>query len=223
MSDGGGSGITTMAVLQSLGQARVRWGQEAAGAIWDAAIVKAILGGSANADDLVGLSRLIGDRLVKEHSKTTSGWGRRGRCRPRCATDRSWSRPISAASGWASAAAVVFGAAHDDDVVALDGPPGCAPAHRGASAVRAGHPFRQGRELVWAAASMRDTVARYWLVTAAAGLSGGLRQLDGQPSVAGWRRGWRVRWVAYYGCDPACVVSAKPWTLTNGDLGSPSL
>jgi type IV secretory pathway TraG/TraD family ATPase VirD4 len=75
MSEGGGSGITTMAVLQSLAQARDRWGREAAGAIWDAAIVKVILGGSANADDLADLSRLIGDRPVKEHSETTSGWG----------------------------------------------------------------------------------------------------------------------------------------------------
>jgi type IV secretory pathway TraG/TraD family ATPase VirD4 len=75
MSLGGGSGITTMAVLQSLAQTRDRWGREAAGATWDAAIVKVILGGSANADDLADLSRLIGDRPVKEHSETTSGWG----------------------------------------------------------------------------------------------------------------------------------------------------
>jgi type IV secretory pathway TraG/TraD family ATPase VirD4 len=75
MSEGGGSGVTTMAVLQSLAQARDRWGREAAGAIWDAAIVKVILGGSANADDLADLSRLIGDRPVKEHSETSSGWG----------------------------------------------------------------------------------------------------------------------------------------------------
>jgi type IV secretory pathway TraG/TraD family ATPase VirD4 len=77
MSEGGGSGITTMAVLQSLSQARDRWGREAASSIWDAAIVKIILGGSANADDLADLSRLIGDRPVKEHSETTSGWGTR--------------------------------------------------------------------------------------------------------------------------------------------------
>ena len=75
MSEGGGSGITTLAVLQSLSQARDRWGREAAGSIWDAAIVKIILGGSANADDLADLSRLIGDRPVKEYSETTSDWG----------------------------------------------------------------------------------------------------------------------------------------------------
>ena len=70
MSEGGGSGITTLAVLQSLAQARDRWGREAAGAIWDSAIVKVVLGGSANADDLAGISRLIGDREVREMTRT---------------------------------------------------------------------------------------------------------------------------------------------------------
>ena len=75
MSEGGGSGICTLAVLQSLAQARDRWGREAAGAIWDAAIVKLILGGSANADDLADLSRLIGERDVREWSETRQGTG----------------------------------------------------------------------------------------------------------------------------------------------------
>lgn len=75
MSDGGGSGICTLAVLQSLAQARDRWGREAATAIWDAAIVKLVLGGSANADDLGDLSRLIGERDVREWSETHQGGG----------------------------------------------------------------------------------------------------------------------------------------------------
>jgi len=70
MSEGGGSGVTTLAVLQSLAQARDRWGREAAGAIWDSAIVKIVLGGSANADDLADLSRLIGEKEVREWSET---------------------------------------------------------------------------------------------------------------------------------------------------------
>jgi type IV secretory pathway TraG/TraD family ATPase VirD4 len=73
MSEGGGSGITTIAVLQSLAQARDRWGREAAEAIWDAAIVKVVLGGSANADDLADLSRLTGERAVREWSETHHG------------------------------------------------------------------------------------------------------------------------------------------------------
>ena len=70
MSEGGGSGITTLAVLQSLAQARDRWGTEAAGAIWDSAIAKIVLGGSTNADDLADISRLIGDREVQEMTRT---------------------------------------------------------------------------------------------------------------------------------------------------------
>ena len=78
MSEGGGSGITTVAVLQSLAQARDRWGSEAAATIWDSAIVKIVLGGSANADDLADISRLIGDRDVREWTKT-QGAGPSGR------------------------------------------------------------------------------------------------------------------------------------------------
>ena len=70
MSEGGGSGITTLAALQSLAQARDRWGREAAETIWDAAIAKIVLGGSANSDDLSDISRLIGDRDAREWSET---------------------------------------------------------------------------------------------------------------------------------------------------------
>jgi len=78
MAEGGGSGITTLAVLQSLAQARDHWGSEAAGAIWDSAIVKIVLGGSANAEDLADISRLIGERAVIERSETI-GAGTAGR------------------------------------------------------------------------------------------------------------------------------------------------
>jgi type IV secretory pathway TraG/TraD family ATPase VirD4 len=76
MSDGGGSGITTVVVLQSLAQARARWGQQDAQAIWDAAIVKLILGGSANAEDLRDLSALMGTR---EETRVDTSWGADGR------------------------------------------------------------------------------------------------------------------------------------------------
>jgi type IV secretory pathway TraG/TraD family ATPase VirD4 len=72
MSDGGGTGITTFVVLQSLAQARARWGRDEAAAIWDAAIVKLILGGSGNADDLRDLSALIGTRKERRASES---WG----------------------------------------------------------------------------------------------------------------------------------------------------
>ncbi len=76
MSDGGGTGLTTMVVLQSLAQARSRWGQQDAEAIWDSAIVKIVLGGSGNADDLRDLSTLIGTR---EDKHISTSWGYDGK------------------------------------------------------------------------------------------------------------------------------------------------
>lgn len=70
MSDGGGSGLSTIVVLQSLAQARAVWGEHAASAIWDAAIVKTVLGGGSNARDLQDLSTLIGQR--DEHTTSSS-------------------------------------------------------------------------------------------------------------------------------------------------------
>ena len=75
MSEGGGTGITTLTVLQSLAQARGAWGEQAAAAMWDAAITKIILGGGSNARDLTDLATLIGDR--DEHT-TSLTRGHRG-------------------------------------------------------------------------------------------------------------------------------------------------
>lgn len=77
MSEGGGTGITTMAVLQSLDQARHRWGREAAGAIWDSAIVKIVMPGVSNPDDLTGIARLVGERKEREFSETSGSGGTR--------------------------------------------------------------------------------------------------------------------------------------------------
>jgi len=74
LADGGGSGITTVAVLQSLAQARARWGEAGADAMWDAATTKVVLGGLAHAEDLSRISRLAGE--VDEPTRTrTSGPG----------------------------------------------------------------------------------------------------------------------------------------------------
>ncbi|MGO1321102.1 MAG: TraM recognition domain-containing protein, partial [Galactobacter sp.] len=51
MADGGGVGISTMVVVQSLAQARAQWGEEEAQAIFDSAIVKIQLGGAGNDKD----------------------------------------------------------------------------------------------------------------------------------------------------------------------------
>lgn len=75
MSEGGGSGITTLAVLQSLAQARNRWGEHAADTIWDAATVKVVLGGLGKYRDLDDVARLLGeiDELVETRTAGRSG------------------------------------------------------------------------------------------------------------------------------------------------------
>ena len=77
MAEGGGTGITTMPVLQSLAQARDKWDENAANAIWDAAIVKIILGGASNSRDLQDLSTLIGERDEYTDSTTIGDHGTR--------------------------------------------------------------------------------------------------------------------------------------------------
>lgn len=75
LCDGGGCGITTVAVLQSLAQARARWGEAHAETMWDAATIKVILGGLAHAEDLQRISRLAGevDDVVESHSRGSTG------------------------------------------------------------------------------------------------------------------------------------------------------
>lgn len=69
MAHGGGSGLTSIPVFQSLAQARESYGQETATAMWDSSIVKVILGGMSSAGDLRDLSALIG-----EHDEETESW-----------------------------------------------------------------------------------------------------------------------------------------------------
>lgn len=73
MSEGGGSGISTLVVLQSLAQARATWHEHNAAAIWDAATVKIVLGGGCNARDLKELSEMLGDRDEEQKSDTKDG------------------------------------------------------------------------------------------------------------------------------------------------------
>ncbi|MBN9607896.1 MAG: type IV secretory system conjugative DNA transfer family protein [Actinobacteria bacterium] len=62
MSEGGGTGICTWAILQSLAQARHKWGEQAAATLWDASTTKIILGGGSDAGDLRDLVFVVGDR-----------------------------------------------------------------------------------------------------------------------------------------------------------------
>src|SRR5699024_1128165 len=77
MAEGGGTGITTMPVLQSLAQAREKWSENQASAIWDASIVKFILGGASNSTALQDLSPLIGERDEFTDSVTLGDHGTR--------------------------------------------------------------------------------------------------------------------------------------------------
>lgn len=77
MAEGGGTGITTMPVLQSLAQAREKWSENVAGAIWDASIVKIVLGGASNSKDLHDLTTLIGERDEVTDSTTVGDHGSR--------------------------------------------------------------------------------------------------------------------------------------------------
>jgi type IV secretion system protein VirD4 len=79
MSEGGGTGMMTTVVLQSLAQARDRWGKDQADAIWETANVKIVLGGGAGAQDLRDLAQLIGEYEVQEVSESSSVGGAKSR------------------------------------------------------------------------------------------------------------------------------------------------
>lgn len=64
-------------LLETTSQARDKWGDHAAGAIWDASIVKVILGGTSSARDLQDLSALIGERDEKTDTVSIGDYGSR--------------------------------------------------------------------------------------------------------------------------------------------------
>jgi type IV secretion system protein VirD4 len=70
MSFAGGTGIFMVPVLQSMAQARQRWGHDAAQMLWGAATVKIILGGLAG-DELSAIAELAG-----EYRETLVTWQR---------------------------------------------------------------------------------------------------------------------------------------------------
>lgn len=76
LSDGGGIGISTIVVLQSLSQARSGWSIDEAATIWDAAIIKVIFGGGSDERDLRSLAGLIGERSTTVNTRSWSSQGR---------------------------------------------------------------------------------------------------------------------------------------------------
>ncbi len=71
LSTGGGSGIQTMVVVQSMAAARNVWGKEMGDALQDFNNVKVILGGLADAQDLQDISTQLGmrDEMVTQTSR----------------------------------------------------------------------------------------------------------------------------------------------------------
>ncbi|MFN6121303.1 MAG: type IV secretory system conjugative DNA transfer family protein [Actinomycetes bacterium] len=86
LSTGGGSGIQTIVVLQSMAAARHAWGKEMGDALLDFNNAKLVLGGLSDAQDLQDLSTLLGqrDEVVAQASRS----GRLGLLDP---GDQSWS------------------------------------------------------------------------------------------------------------------------------------
>lgn len=76
LSDGGGIGISTLVVLQSLSQARTGWSIEEAATIWDSAIIKVIFGGGSDERDLRSLAGLLGERSLILNTRSWSNQGR---------------------------------------------------------------------------------------------------------------------------------------------------
>lgn len=75
LADGGGVGITTVVVLQSLAQARSRWGEAEADGMLDAATTKVVLGGLAHTEDLNRIGRLAGDIDVPLETRSHGAGG----------------------------------------------------------------------------------------------------------------------------------------------------
>ncbi|MCP3425828.1 TraM recognition domain-containing protein [Rothia sp. AR01] len=75
MADGGGVGISTLAVFQSPAQARGQWGEQDAQALIDSAILQIQLGGSNNDTELRRFVELAGQREVKQKQKSWSNQG----------------------------------------------------------------------------------------------------------------------------------------------------
>lgn len=75
MGDSGGFSISLHVYLQSLSQARSRWGEHEAMIMWDNAAVRVIMGGAGNVNDLEDISRLIGEAEEKRSTVTRGNAG----------------------------------------------------------------------------------------------------------------------------------------------------
>ncbi|HEY5149781.1 MAG TPA: TraM recognition domain-containing protein, partial [Mycobacterium sp.] len=72
----GGSGIVTIAVIQSRAQMARTWGTDAAKAIWDSSTITGILGGVTDAENLRDFAAIAGERdETSWHASTGRGGG----------------------------------------------------------------------------------------------------------------------------------------------------
>ncbi len=76
MGDSGGFSIALHVYLQSLGQARGKWGNDEAAVMWDTAAIRVVMGGSGYVNDLEDISRLLGEVDEKTKSVSTGSGGR---------------------------------------------------------------------------------------------------------------------------------------------------
>lgn len=117
VAEGASQGITTLACLQDLSQARRRWGVEAEGFLTLFGTV-VVLGGIGDTRTLESLSLLAGDVDVEHVSRTTSGgiWHRRPASRT-VTTQRLRRLPPDRIANPPRRAAVVFSGARPSPIV----------------------------------------------------------------------------------------------------------
>lgn len=72
LSDGGGIGVFTQVVFQSMSQAATVWSESEAQTIWNSAIVKVLLGGSTDVRHMQDISNMLGERKVLHRGKSWS-------------------------------------------------------------------------------------------------------------------------------------------------------
>ena len=65
MGDSGGNSIALHVYLQSLSQARAKWGEHEAMIMWDNAATRVIMGGAGNVEDLEDIARLMGEVRIE--------------------------------------------------------------------------------------------------------------------------------------------------------------
>lgn len=119
VSEGGGQGLLTMACLQDLSQARVRWGVAAEG-FFSLFGAKAVLPGVGDLRTLEVVSRLAGQMDVPVKSHNRSAWWA---TRPTASTTTSWRRqerlPVDKAHSLPLGTALVVTAARRPALAAL--------------------------------------------------------------------------------------------------------